>query len=856
MEGTMESIKILRSFHVVFCALLISFPETGKNFAQSSSPEDFFANFKNAIEARDEKSISSFYDQTQAEFFNSEMSKWKNIFYTASPKGLKVKYFSMGGEGSEQIVMYDFSSSDPLFNMLFSATIHPYILRKTDAGWKFYKDMSINQLYIPMAEEINVAIRPITREMNVIQKIKIKSTHEKVPAVVFIINDELRVDSCSEKGKKLGFEQFGYLLRIDRPLKRSGEQLELQVKYGGKVEKYQMLNNHYISETGGILRSENFWHLSLASWEEYLPRPIKLTIDLPEDFNAVSDGGRLAFSKKEGNRLIQRWDIPPDDSLFVGFIFYNGWKIRDYTTGINRLFLCLDTNSKLEVKKIVESVLDIIHFYKQMFGVIPLRDYYILDYDFGFHRNNYVPAKTKILPHELSHLWWSFPGELWLSEGFAEYSDALYLERTKGHDVFQRRLQALKQEMIQIMEGGLDVPLAGSGYNQLIYTKGALVVQALRLELGDFLFFKTLQDFISKFHNKNVTWKDLYHIAEATSGRNLGFFFEQWLLRSGLPKLELEYETIQDGKTFEIKGKVMQKGSLYRLSSKLEISGQGLKEAHELLLDKTETPFAFLVSFKPETVDLNVGEGVPCIIKGSGLSAKKGTLESEGVKALNKHDYEKALENYAELFKLPLGKEEKALASYHMGKILFGLGKYPEAAEQFKQALSYAELAQDYHYAAILYQGKSSLCAGERELAQEYFHQLISLPEVSEYYKTEASRLSQYLGLVKPPQEGTIRLVKELQKAINEKNEAELKIFGERLPKDKKADIESFGKIPISNFKLKIELILAAGDDEYYVECYATGTLGERVFGGDFIILTQKVDKEAKLIDVIRIQMN
>jgi hypothetical protein len=209
MEGTMESIKILRFFHVVFCAFLISFLETGKNFAQSSSPEDFFANFKNAIEARDEKSISSFYDQTQAEFFNSEMSKWKNIFYTASPKGLKVKYFSIGGEGSEQIVMYDLSSSDPLFNMLFSVTIHPYILRKTDAGWKFYKDISINQLYIPMAEEINVAIRPITGEMNAAQKIKIKSIHEKLAAIVFIISDELRVDSCSEKGKELEFEQFG-----------------------------------------------------------------------------------------------------------------------------------------------------------------------------------------------------------------------------------------------------------------------------------------------------------------------------------------------------------------------------------------------------------------------------------------------------------------------------------------------------------------------------------------------------------------------------------------------------------------------------------------------------------------------
>src|SRR4030042_6809697 len=380
----MEALKIIRFVHVVLCALFISFPETGKSFRQSSTLEDFFANFKNAIEAREEKSISSFYDQTQPAFFNREMSKWKNIFYTASPKGLKIKYFSIGGEGDEQIVMYDFLSSDPLFNMLFSVTIHPYVLRKTDAGWKFFKNMSITQLYTPIAEEIDVAIRPRTREMDAAQKIRIKSTREKVASIAFLINDELRVDSCSENGKKLGFEQFGYLLWIDRPLKKPEEQVELRVKYGGKVEKYQMLNNHYISDTGGILRSENFWHLSLGSWEEYLPRPVRLTIDLPEGFYAVSDGGRLASSKKEGNRLIQRWEIPPYDSLFVGFIFYNGWNITDYNTGINRLYLCLDKNSKLEVKKIVKSVLEIINYYKQMFGAIPLRDFLYLTYILTF----------------------------------------------------------------------------------------------------------------------------------------------------------------------------------------------------------------------------------------------------------------------------------------------------------------------------------------------------------------------------------------------------------------------------------------------------------------------------------------
>ena len=853
----MKSIKFIRFYHVAFYILLVSFSGTGQNFAQSPSLEDFFVNFKNAIEAQDEKSISSFYDQTQVEFFSREISKWKNTFYAASPKALKVKYFSLGGDGSERIVMYDFSSSNPIFNMLFSNTIHPYILHKTNDGWKFYRDISIKELYIPMAEEINVAIRPLIHEMNVVQKIKIKSTQEKVLSVIFIINDELRVDSCSEEGKKLGFEQFGYLLRIDRPLKKSGEQLELLIKYGGKVEKYRVLNDHYIGDTGGILRSENFWHLSLASYEEYLPRPIKLTIDVPADFNAVSDGGHLAFSKKEGNRLVQRWDIPPDETLFIGFIFYNGWNVKDYNTGINRLYLCLDKNSKLEDKKIIELVLDIVSFYKQTFGAISLRDYYILDYDFGFHRKNYVPARADILPHELSHLWWAFPGELWLTEGFAEYADALYLERSKGHEAFLKRLNALKQELIRILESGLDLPLAGSGYNQLIYKKGALVVQALRLELGESLFFKTLQNFISKFHNKDAKWKDFYSIAETTTERNLSFFFDQWLLRPGLPNIELEYDTVQDGKSLKINGRVIQEGLVYRLSSKLEISGQGLREEHELMLDKSEVSFTFPVSFRPEFVDIKIGEGVPCILKGAGLSAKKGNLEAEGMKALNDHNYKKALKSFSELLNLPLEKEENALTCYRIGKTLFGLGKYLEAEDQFKRAVGYAELPQDYHCATILYLGKSNLCYGDRKKAKEYFGRLIAEPGTPEDYKTEAERFSQYLGLLRPPPNEVTEFVEDLQAAINNKNGTAIKALS--LPLSKEAEMRMLLLVennPLEDFRIKIELVLDAGSNKYYVECFATGALGKRIVSGDVILLLQKVNGQIRLIDLIRIDMN
>ena len=828
-----------------------------KGCLQASSLEDFFTNFKRVVENQDLKAISSFYDQNQADFFKKEINKWKNIFSSALTKDLKVKYYLLGGNSSERFVIYDISSSDPLFNLIFSNTFtsHPYILRKINEAWKFYGDTRLSEFYIPLEEEVNTVIDPLAHEIHVMQRVKLKSVRSNVPALVFLLSDELKVSACSEEGRNLQFEQFGHLLCVERPLIKLEDESILTVKYAGKVEKYKECNNHYIYNSGGILRSVNFWHLSLSSYEELLLRPVKLTIDLPKDFFAVANSGQLIFSKENGTRLIQKWDIPAADSNLLGFIFYNSWTMKTYDTGINKLILCFDKDSKLETGRIIALSVDIMKTYQEIFGEISIRDFYILDYNFGFNRKNYIPADINILSHELAHLWWDFPGEWWLNEGFAVYAEFLYVERSKGQSEFLQKLNALKKEMSRTMEGGVDLPLVGSGYHKLLYSKGALVVHALRMELGDSLFFKTLKNFIAKFYDKNPTWKELRSTAENLSGYDLGFFFDQWLLRSGLPCLELQYEVFKDGKRFKVSGKVTQEGLFYRLSSKLVISGSGKEKKHELLLDKSEVSFTFPVFFEPEIVDLEISEGIPCVHEGAGLSAKKSSLEEKGIKALDTHDYERAVENFKELLNLTLEKSESALTSYMMAKALFGLGRYSDTAEQFKQALNYADLPLNYRYASILYLGKSSLCDGNREKAIEYFNRLIATPDAPEYYKTEASRFSQYLGLIKTPPNGVKRIIEALQKAINEKNESALKALSRWLAEDKQIHIISLGKYPLSDFQLRVELVLDAGDNKYHIECFASGVLRKQIISGDFIILTQKINEEIELIDVIRIQM-
>jgi aminopeptidase N len=70
-----------------------------------------------------------------------------------------------------------------------------------------------------------------------------------------------------------------------------------------------------------------------------------------------------------------------------------------------------------------------------------------------------------------------------------------------------------------------------------VYDRGALTLQALRLTVGDDLFFTTLRTYASRFAGKNVTTNDFIAVANEVAGRDLRGLFDAWLYREALPAL-------------------------------------------------------------------------------------------------------------------------------------------------------------------------------------------------------------------------------------------------------------------------------------------------------------------------------
>ncbi|MEA2025048.1 MAG: M1 family metallopeptidase [Actinomycetota bacterium] len=144
--------------------------------------------------------------------------------------------------------------------------------------------------------------------------------------------------------------------------------------------------------------------------------------------------------------------------------------------------------------------------------------------------------------HELAHQWfgdsvsvaqWS---DIWLNEGFATLSELLWVEHLYGAGAYREEV-ANRIEAARIAEyGPPGTPSPDDLFSGSVYQRGALVLVALRDEIGDDAFFETLRTYAGRYADDNATTDDFIALAEEISGRDLTDLFATWLYGEELPK--------------------------------------------------------------------------------------------------------------------------------------------------------------------------------------------------------------------------------------------------------------------------------------------------------------------------------
>ncbi len=153
------------------------------------------------------------------------------------------------------------------------------------------------------------------------------------------------------------------------------------------------------------------------------------------------------------------------------------------------------------------------------------------------------PVNTEItVAHELAHQWFGnsiSPAnwqDIWLNEGFATYASALWVEHQYGEQAFQSMLGGFYNAIARY-EFTPGRPPENDLFNAGVYQQGALTLHALRLEVGDEVFFDILRTYADQFQYSNASTDDFIALAEEVSGQALDDLFEAWLFSGTVPPM-------------------------------------------------------------------------------------------------------------------------------------------------------------------------------------------------------------------------------------------------------------------------------------------------------------------------------
>jgi aminopeptidase N len=224
-----------------------------------------------------------------------------------------------------------------------------------------------------------------------------------------------------------------------------------------------------------------------------------------------------------------------------------------------------------------------------------------------------------LVAHELAHQWfgdlltckdWS---HAWLNEGFATYFDALFKEFDLGEDEFA--MQRIEDQDIYLKEDGehyrrsivtnvfrepVDL------FDRHLYEKGGAVLHMLRSQLGDDLWWRAINQYVTANAMGSVETVDFARALERVSGLNFARFFDQWVFGAGHPEFAVAYRWDAEAKAAVVDIKQTQpeadSTSLFTVPLLLEFGlPRGKRERVHVVSDAREQTFRFKLPAKPQT---------------------------------------------------------------------------------------------------------------------------------------------------------------------------------------------------------------------------------------------------------------
>ncbi len=435
----------------------------------------------------------------------------------------------------------------------------------------------------------HLQLNVLPAETRIIGKLTMQARSEidDLTEVRLDLYENMEVTDASDNATAFSKQGNALVVTLDRGYQR-GESFQVSIDYNGTPAFTGFASFSFQQHgTGPIIASLSEPYYARTWWPcKDTPADkadsIYLDITVPSELTAVSNGALENTTSENGTTTFYWRHRYPITTYLVSVaisnyaLIDNVYTFDDGTTMPLQYFVF--PQSLTAATQQLADTPDMLDYFNSVFGDYPFKKekYGMAQFTWGGGMEHQTITSLGsfgdfLVAHELAHQWWgdmispSTWSDIWLNEGFATYSEALYEEHRNGAEGYHEYMRVIERNF----PGAIivaDTLNLGSVFSATVYRKGAWVLHMLRGQIGEQNFFELLKRYANdlRYRFGNATTAAFQDLAEEISGQELDWFFDQWLRREGRPTLRFGWKNLP-GNQLSVRLQQAQGGELYRL---------------------------------------------------------------------------------------------------------------------------------------------------------------------------------------------------------------------------------------------------------------------------------------------------
>jgi aminopeptidase N len=513
-------------------------------------------------------------------------------------------------------------------------------------------------------------------------------------------------------------------------------------------------NSAYIGMEGTYLMYSAKWFPLSQFLTDRAPSTIEVTV--PLGMTAIGPGAQKPVVTK-GITETFGWDAKAPilpGSFVAGQYFQKNVKIGDFSLD------CYARENQMDsMQKTAEAAAKILEYYQQVYGpsasgssyrLVEVDDQLTMQHGmlgtiFVTHRElarSTPPIRE--LARKIAYQWWQESvgvrqtGDLWLVDGMAYMSAAQYIGKAEGATAFKDEIDnlavlALKFESKSAVRAGLGLGYDSEKYESVVAGKGAWILNMLRGIMTDSKYERLTRQYFHDHAGNGGSTSAFQKMAENVYGKDLNWFFVEWLDTIGVPEFQSDYVVLKTLSGFRISGSVKQDKDLFRMPIEIAAISGSREDKKTIELNGKSTSFDLTSLSMPEKIVLDPGGNLLRNSKELQTSVQL-TLGNE---LKDKGEFVEAIRAYESAIKV---SPHRSIAHFRMAETFFEQFNLQSAANSFRDALNGDRDPKWIEVWCYIYLGKIYDILGQRQRAMAEYTKAVNTKDDTLGAQAEANK--------------------------------------------------------------------------------------------------------------------